>query len=62
MTKSCRQKAFEDPVVAEVRKAGDEIAREANYDLHVLCDRLREAELQHPERLAGFLPRPRLRK
>jgi len=34
-----------------MRKAGDEMAREANYDLHTLCERLRDAERQHPERL-----------
>ena len=44
--------AFDDPIVAELRKAGDEIFREANYDIHAVCERLREAERQHPERLA----------
>ena len=40
-----------DPIVEEVRKAGAEMAREAGYDLHLLCERLREAERRHPERL-----------
>lgn len=47
---------FDDPVVAEVRKAGDEMAREANYDLHTLCERLREAERKHSERLVTAPP------
>lgn len=52
MKKACRQTIFDDPIVGEVRKAGDEMAREAGYDIHVLCERLRETERQHPERLA----------
>ena len=41
-----------DPVVEEVRRAGEELARKAGYDLHRLCEHLREAERRHPERLA----------
>ena len=51
---------YDDPIVAEVRRAGDEMAREANYDLHTLCERLREAERKHPERLATSQPPTRL--
>ena len=51
MTTPSQTLSLDDPIVAEVRKAGDEMAREANYDLHTLCERLREAERQHPERL-----------
>jgi len=57
-----RQKACEDPVVLEVRQAGDEIAREADYDLHVMCDRLRAAEQQHPQRNAETRSRARVQK
>lgn len=42
---------MDDPIVDEVRRAGAEMAREANYDLHALCERLREAERRHPERV-----------
>ena len=52
MTEPRPYPTFDDPIVAEVRKAGDEIFREANYDIHTVCERLREAERQHPERLA----------
>jgi len=62
MTRPCRPKVFEDPIVADVRKAGDEMAREADYDLHIVCERLREAERQHPERLVNTPPCPRLRR
>jgi hypothetical protein len=53
-----RPQTFDDPIVAEVRKAGAELAHEANDDLHTLCERLREAERQHPERLVTAMPPP----
>lgn len=62
MTKSCRRKVLDDPIVAVVRKEGEELAREANHDLHALCERLREAERHHPERLITIPPHPRPRK
>ena len=39
-----------DPIIAEVRRAGDEMARESGYDLHALCARLRKAERKQPAR------------
>ena len=30
-----------DPIVAEVRKAREEYARQFNYDLHAMCEDLR---------------------
>jgi hypothetical protein len=56
MTMPSRHPNFDDPIVDEVRKAGDDMAREANYDLHTLCERLREAERQHLERLVTTAP------
>ena len=56
MTTTSQILKYDDPIVAEVRKAGEEMAREANYDLHILCERLREAEREHPERLAVLPP------
>lgn len=34
----------EDPIVAEVRQAKDQCAREAGYDIHELFSRLRAAQ------------------
>lgn len=62
MKTTSQRPTYDDPVVAEVRKAGDEMAREANYDLHTLCERLREAERQHPERLVKTSPPARPEK
>ena len=61
MSKLHGRRAFEDPVVTEVRRAGEEMAREAGDDLHVLCERLRECERRHPERLVRVPPNPRQR-
>ena len=33
---------WKDPIVEEVRKAGEELARQANYDLHTFCENLRK--------------------
>jgi len=33
-----------DQIITEVRKAGKEMAREADYDIHRLCELLRERE------------------
>jgi hypothetical protein len=40
-----------DPIVAEVRKAREEFARQFNYDLHAMCE-----ELRREEKLSGGGP------
>jgi len=35
---------FDDPIVAEVRRARDELARRFNYDIHAICEDLRKRE------------------
>ena len=35
---------WEDPIVQEVRKAGEELAKKANYDLHTLIQNLKANE------------------
>ena len=47
-----------DPIVEEVRKAGDKLARQADYDLHRFCERIREHEKQYADRLVTLKPRP----
>ena len=41
-----------DPILKEVHAMKDALAREVDYDLDTLFDRLKEAERRHPERLA----------
>jgi hypothetical protein len=53
MTTASDLSSFDDPIVEEIRKVRAELAREAGYDLHLICERLREAERQHPERMAA---------
>ena len=45
--------ATDDPIMTELREIREEMAREAGYDLHTLCERLREAEKKHPERFVS---------
>ncbi len=47
---------IDDPIVAEVRKAREEILAEVGYDLNRLMERLRQAQEAHPERLARLPP------
>jgi len=35
---------WKDPIVQEVRKAGEELARQADYDLHTFFQKLRKNE------------------
>lgn len=35
---------WQDPIVQEVRQAGEELARLADYDLHTFFQKLREKE------------------
>ena len=44
---------WNDPIVEEIRKAGEEMAREAGYNLHKFCERLRKLERRHPERYSS---------
>ncbi len=35
---------WDDPVVKEVRRAGEQLAKDANYDLHTFFENMRESE------------------
>ena len=35
---------WDDPIVSDVRKAGEELAKKANYDLHTFFENLRNNE------------------
>ncbi|MCX7014166.1 MAG: hypothetical protein NTW86_16720 [Candidatus Sumerlaeota bacterium] len=41
-----------DPIVEEVRRAGDRLARACGYDLHKLCERLRQTEREFADRVS----------
>jgi len=37
---------FDDPIVAEVRRVRDELARQFNYDVHAICEDLQKRQGQ----------------
>ena len=41
-----------DPILQEVHRMKDKLAREVGYDVERLFDRLREVAKKHPERMA----------
>jgi hypothetical protein len=49
---------YEDPIVTEVRNAGQTLANQAEGDLHTFFQLLREAQKQYQERLVQGPLRP----
>jgi len=39
---------MKDEIIAELWQIKDEMAREANYDVHALCRELRERQMRSP--------------
>ena len=46
-----------DPIVAEVRAARAALLAEANFDLHTLCEHLRESQAKSGHRVVRLEPR-----
>ncbi len=46
---------WEDPIVSDVRRAGEELARKANYDLHILFQNLRNNEKKQKYKIVSKL-------
>lgn len=44
MTESREQHVWRDPIVADVRRAREELFAAAGYDIHEFCRRLREKQ------------------
>ena len=44
---------WQDPIVEEVRKAGEELARRANYDLHTFFENLRKNQSKHNDKVVS---------
>ncbi len=47
---------WKDPIVEEVRKAGEAYAAQFDYDLKRMFEDLKKREREHPERLAKLKP------
>jgi hypothetical protein len=41
---------WDDPVVKEIRKAGEQLAKDANYDLHTFFENMRESEKKRKDK------------
>ena len=48
---------WRDPIVQDVREAGEELARQANYDLHTFFQNLRNNEKKRKHKVASRLKR-----
>ena len=46
-----------DPIVAEIRAAREALLADAGYDLHVLCERLREKQVAAGRKIVRREPR-----
>jgi hypothetical protein len=46
---------WRDPIVQEVRKAGEELAKQANYDLHTFFQNLRNNEKKRKHKVVSRL-------
>jgi hypothetical protein len=44
---------WQDPIVRDVRKAGEELARRANYDLHTFFQNLRNNEKERNHKVVS---------
>ena len=48
---------WQDPIVQEVRKAGEELAKQADYDLHIFFQNLRNNERKQNCKVVSILKR-----
>lgn len=46
---------WRDPIVQDVRKAGEELAKQANYDLHTFFQNLRNNEKKRNSKVVSRL-------
>ena len=44
---------LKDPIVNETRKAGEQLAREANYDLHTFFENMRDNEKKRKDKVVS---------
>jgi hypothetical protein len=49
---------IEDPIVAEVRRAREEIAKKFNYDLRAMVEDARKRQAESGRQVVSFPPRP----
>lgn len=47
---------WKDQIVQDVRKAGEELAKQANYDMHTFFQNLRNNEKKQDHRIVSLMP------
>ncbi len=47
---------WKDPIIQDVRKAGEELAKQANYDLHIFFQNLRNNEKKRNPKVISKAP------
>ena len=52
------QEPWRDPIVAEVRRAREELYAEAGYDIREFCRRIRERQDTAGHRMVKWTPEP----
>ena len=50
-------KTWTDPIVDEIHRVREEMAKEADYDLHKLVTRLQESQKRHGKELVSCPPK-----
>ncbi len=50
-------KTWTDPIVDEIHRYREEMAKEVEYDLHRLVERLKVSQLRHGNRLVSLPPK-----
>ena len=51
---------WQDPIVKEVRKAGEKLAQKANYSVHTFFEDLRQTEIKYPDRIVKEIAKRKL--
>jgi hypothetical protein len=53
---------WKDPIVVEIHLAREKIAKECNYDMKQIMNRLRKREKEHREQVVSRKPRAKQKK
>ena len=45
---------MKDPIIEEIRKIREQLAKESNYDLHTMCEKMRKREKESNAKVVSF--------
>ncbi len=49
---------WQDPIVKEIRRAGEKLAQKANYSVHAFFEDLRQTEIKYPDKIVKEITKP----